>query len=382
VRKPKRILCLHDSPDFGGHERAFLTWLPALLESPDVEGLIAALPEGNTAFAEALEPFAGPKLRLVRSPFVKRRGEPYLAFLRLSYRRWVHRLVRETAPDVVLLLQGRIENLAVPLLAAPRGPELVSYVPMAHSGQEMGRPPLAAWAGDQARRLYYGRPHRFVVPSQAVADQLKRAGARGAVHVVRNVPHGSPAPARSSHPGPKPTILYLGRIERRQKGLDLLLRSMSLARADLGDLRFLFVGDGPDSGWLQRQLDQLPEIESEVRAWTEEPEAILAGAQLLLAPSRFEGVPLVLLEALAAGVPVLASPIDVFREHLPPANLFNFGGPGLADAVKEVISGTGRDLYAAHARRISAGMDLGRSQARFAAAVLGHLVPDEAGMQP
>lgn len=370
---PKRLLVLHDSLDFGGHERAFLTWLPALLASTDVATVTLSFPEANETFAQALAPFAGPKLRLRPGRFAKRRAEPFLAPVRLPYRRWIRELAGEARPDVVLLLQGRIENLSVAMLALPSEAELVSYVPMAHSGREMGRPALTAWPPDRVKRLYYGRPDRFIVPSSAVADQLRRTGARGAVHVVRNVPETRRigAPARDPAPSSKRSALFLGRIEARQKGLDLLVRSMELERDRLEGWDFHFIGDGPDADWLNARLAALPEVSGRISSWTEEPRAALAAADLVLMPSRYEGVPLVLLEALADDVPVLGSPIDVFREHLPPANLFAFGGPGLAASMQAATDPAGRSDYQAHARRLGSDMDVERSRSGFVAAVLG-----------
>ena len=376
---PKRILVLHDSLEFGGHERAFLTWLPGLLSSPGVAGLTVVYPEVNRAFRNALEPFAGPKLALRPSPFAKRRAEPYLAPFRRAYQRRVRAVLADVRPDIVLLLQGRIENLAAAMLAVGEGPELVSYVPLAHSGREMGRWPPAARLTDAVKRLYYARPDRFIVPSPAVGDQLRRAGARGDIHVVRNVPVGERRSEVSdagklalyARRGWK-LVLYMGRIERRQKGLDLLLHSMEACPTGLSDYEFVFVGRGPDEAWLQSRLAGMPHVFSRIAPWTSDPGSILAAAQAVVLPSRFEGVPLVLLEALSARVPILASPIDVFREYLPPENLFEFGGRAdLGSALAAVVSPEGAARFETHARALDPLMSLTASSDRFTAALLG-----------
>jgi glycosyltransferase involved in cell wall biosynthesis len=374
VTAPQGILVLHDSLDFGGHERAFLTWLPGLLGSAEVGRVTLAFPEGNEAFAAALAPLVGPKLRLRPSRFVKRRAEPFLAPFRLAYQRWVRELAAEARPDVVLLLQGRIESLAAAMLAVPPGPELVSYLPMAHSGREMGRWAAAAWITDGVKRAYYRRPVRFIAPSSAVADQLRRAGARGKVHIVRNVPERTPAGRPAKRPpssSGKRSALFLGRMEVHQKGLDLLLRSIEQAGEGLRDYDFHFVGDGPDVAWLHARLAACTGLSSRTSRWTDDPGGVLSAADLVLMPSRYEGVPLVLLEALAARVPVLASPIDVFREHLPAANLFAFGGPGLPAAMDAATSSEGWRRFQAHAARMDTAAGLERSRSDFLGAVLG-----------
>src|ERR1700761_7548692 len=200
----RRIAVLHDSPGFGGHERAFLTWLPALLDSPDIAELHFFVPEKNEAFLSALDKASHPKLRTTPSPHVKGPGEPYRAPLRMTYGRAAARFVSQVGADIVLMLQGRIENLATPMLWLPAKTDIVSYVPMAHAGSEMGRSAALSVVTDSIKRLYYARPQRMIVPSQAVAAQARRAGAKGQITVVENVPE--PAPDRTSRDAARETL--------------------------------------------------------------------------------------------------------------------------------------------------------------------------------
>jgi len=374
----RRVLIFHDSPDFGGHEKAFLTWLPAVLASPLLAELSISLPRENRVFAEALSRVGGDRLRLFPSPFAKQRGEPYRAPLRLLYRRHVQALLRRQRPDVVLLLQGRIENTLVPLLATPRGIDLVSYLPMAHALREAAPGRNVAGVGDLVRRPYYARP-RFIVPSQAVARQVREAGGRGTIHVVRNAvsvvadrPDQRAARRLMKLPDDGKIALFIGRFDAHQKGLDLLVQAVSQGSSRLGGWHFVFVGDGPARPMIDDLCRALRgPVTAHSFAWTDRPQSMMAAADLLLLPSRFEGVPLAMLEAQALGLPILASDIDVYREYLPEANRFDFRRADefparLQSAVTEPALGA----YRQHALAQQQDASIERSASAFEAALL------------
>ena len=105
-----------------------------------------------------------------------------------------------------------------------------------------------------------------------------------------------------------------------------------------------------------------------VRGWTDRPDELMAAADVVLMPSRFEGVPLSMLEAMSLGVPVLGSNIDVFREYLPPDNVIDFE----ATSLDTVLSGAvARRLdFAAWSNEKLASHALSTSREAFASAVL------------
>jgi glycosyltransferase involved in cell wall biosynthesis len=111
-----------------------------------------------------------------------------------------------------------------------------------------------------------------------------------------------PAPGRR-------TVVAAGRLSRA-KGFDLLIRAHGLLRdADAVPHRIVILGDGPERGKLVDLAESLEVRDSVVFAgFQANPLPDIASADLLCMPSRYEGFPLVLLEALALGVPVIASP--------------------------------------------------------------------------
>ena len=110
-------------------------------------------------------------------------------------------------------------------------------------------------------------------------------------------------------------LLWVGRIERRN-GLDRMLEVLAEVRREL-DARLLVVGDGP---LLPRYRALVPaELAEHVvfagRVVDERPDWY-ASADVYCAPTRIASFGVTLLEAMAAGVPVVASDIDGFREVL------------------------------------------------------------------
>jgi glycosyltransferase involved in cell wall biosynthesis len=111
-------------------------------------------------------------------------------------------------------------------------------------------------------------------------------------------------------------LLYVGRL-LQWKGIDIALRAVSLARQKCSEVSFTIVGDGPDRARLERLCRQL-QLENAVHwaGWLPQAKVALCyrGADALLFPSLRDSGGMVVLEALAHGVPVLCT---------------DLGGPGL-----------------------------------------------------
>lgn len=151
-----------------------------------------------------------------------------------------------------------------------------------------------------------------IAVSDAVAAHLAMLGVQPTV--VRN---GVPVPA--TDPDARRTLglaadaLVVGGIGRlsEQKGWDVLCRATPVLRAQHPGAVVAIVGDGP----LRPQLEALAR-EHDVRLLGPHASAasLLGAFDLLAAPSRFEGLALVAMEALHAGVPVVASDVAGLRE--------------------------------------------------------------------
>ena len=101
------------------------------------------------------------------------------------------------------------------------------------------------------------------------------------------------------------------------KGYPLLFEAVALLVAEGRDIRLRLVGDGPDSGQLQQRAQQLGIADRVIfEGWKTQTELrkLYAGSDLCVLSSFSEGVPVVLMEAMATGVPCIAPRITGIPE--------------------------------------------------------------------
>lgn len=116
--------------------------------------------------------------------------------------------------------------------------------------------------------------------------------------------------------GVAPVLLAAGRLTR-QKGFDLLLRALPAVVEQLPGLRVLIAGEGPERRALTGQAARL-RLQERVRFLGERGDLaeLFAAADGFVLPSRDEGSPYVLLEAMALGLPVVATDVGGVRAQL------------------------------------------------------------------
>ena len=165
--------------------------------------------------------------------------------------------------------------------------------------------------------------HHIVIPSQAAADSLPGLHVRGNLTVIPNnvSPEWLAAPAR--RPIDPPTVVNVGRLHP-DKGIDILLHAMVLLRRQVPAARAVVVG-GEQVGHeghrgelldLRRRLDLEEAVE--FPGFLDRPQAVLLGASAYVQPSRerTELQPIAVLEAMALGLPVVASRVGGVPEML------------------------------------------------------------------
>jgi glycosyltransferase involved in cell wall biosynthesis len=168
--------------------------------------------------------------------------------------------------------------------------------------------PLAQLAGKALRA--YVRPIDVLVQ---MAPELAAAGrenlGRKAVEVIAepNLPAGyRAAPREPPAPGEAPLILVIGRLEP-QKNMALALTAFARLRARR-PARLVILGEGHQRAALERLAERLGiAADVELPGYTTDLPRRLASASALLLSSRYEGYPAVVVEALAADVPVVAT---------------------------------------------------------------------------
>ena len=161
----------------------------------------------------------------------------------------------------------------------------------------------------------------------------------------------------------------IGRIEFRQKQQHLLVGAISSDPALLESCHLVFAGEGPDVGALQNLLHS-NRITATLLPWCDTARLYQA-LDALVIPSRYEGLPLVMLEALASGTAVLASDRDGMKDLLPAAWRFEPDNPAAFAAALSRFIERGRPGPAAElVARVRGSMSLEAFRESFAATIL------------
>jgi len=116
-------------------------------------------------------------------------------------------------------------------------------------------------------------------------------------------------------PADASVLLYAGRLHP-QKGVDVLAAVLEPLLAGQPDLRCLIVGDGPLRGVLQRIADRAGPGRLQLAGWRGDVLSLIKACRLVVLPSRYEGMPNVVLEAMACGKPVAVSRVEGVAELL------------------------------------------------------------------
>jgi len=190
-------------------------------------------------------------------------------------------------------------------------------------------------------RVLYPRADAIVSPVRTIAAEIARVapGAVSRTVVIANPVNEAQLRRRATPlqrpPGDGLVLLGAGRLTR-QKGFDRLIELMPQLPQDA---RLTIYGEGPDRAALQQRIAEL-KLGERVRleAFSATLPAAMGGADVFVLPSRWEGLPNVVLEALALGTPVIASDEadvkDVARAAPPGAVTIAAVGPAFADAIR------------------------------------------------
>ena len=141
-------------------------------------------------------------------------------------------------------------------------------------------------------------------------------------------------------PADTPLVTAIGRLHE-QKGMEFFLRAAASVRHSRPDCHFLLIGRGPLEAKLRAQARDLP-LEDHITFldFCDQVPAVLKATDVFVLPSLWEGMPNVVLEAMAAAVPVVASRVEGV------ADVIEHGKTGLLLMPKDIpsLSGSTRRL--------------------------------------
>lgn len=158
---------------------------------------------------------------------------------------------------------------------------------------------------------------RLIAVSRAVADHLRTMGniSKPVVVIPNGVDTSQFFPGTGNRNVP-PTILFVGRLVPN-KGPDVLLRAIPAVLAAHPHARFLFAGDGPMWSQLHKMASSMGIVDKiKFLGLCHDVPQLMREAAIFVRPSTLEGMPLTVLEAMASGLPVVATPAGGIPEIL------------------------------------------------------------------
>jgi len=302
MSEPVRVVWCITDLDPGGAERALVQIVTRLDRSRFQPQVICLMPRG--ALADELEQAGVP----VHCLDARNRWD----FVRVTGR--LVQLLRQLQPELVqtFLYHANI----VGRFAAWRAqvPHVVSGIRVAER-RSRWRLRLDRWTS--------GLVDRHVCVSRAVADFSIRQGGLPATKVVV-IPNGvdaerfaSARPADLSSwgvPHDSRVVLTVCRLDP-QKGITILIEAFAPLANTFADVHLVIVGEGPQQAHLVAQIER-QQLSGRVHlvGWRDDVPALLKRASCFVLSSLWEGMPNVVLEAMAAGVPVVSTRVEGTKE--------------------------------------------------------------------
>ena len=216
----------------------------------------------------------------------------------------IARLIRREMPDVVhahTSKAGLLARFAARLAATP-------VVLTAHTWSFAdGIPCLQRWISIPLERLAAALAGKIITVSQAntvLALKKSIAKQQALIRIWNGVPD---VPGRAL-PGSRKTVTLITTARfAPQKDHGLLLEALTSIE---GDWRLLLVGDGPTRRQIDKEANDLGLARRiEFLGERDDIQSLLTAADLFVLPSKWEGLPLSILEAMRAGLPVIATNI-------------------------------------------------------------------------
>jgi len=288
--------------------------------------------------------------------------------------------IRTARPDVVIGFTAPMTVLAIIAARAAGVPVIVSerIDPTRHTLP-------APWPA--LRRLLYPRAAAVVVQTPEVRQWTLPFLRPERVHVIPNPVVRSDSDEWRARvgltmaPGDRAVrqVVAMGRLDP-QKGFDVLIRAFAACPARRPDWRLTILGEGPEREGLQTLARTLGVAEVlSLPGRVAAPAAVLRHAELFVLSSRYEGFPNALAEAMADGLPVIATdcpsgPSLIVRHNVdgvlvPPENV-----AALADAMAALMQDPARrSALGARAREVTERFSLDRVMATWET-VVRHVV--------
>jgi glycosyltransferase involved in cell wall biosynthesis len=338
-----RVAYIFTPISFGGAERVNLTFLKNVdRERFSVQPLVLIRPwERENQVINALQK---EKYDVSRVPVAKRHrseGPDRLRLLRCF--RMIHAFLKKGPFDIVhthgyfadIMAAPASKMLGIPHIATCHGFistdfNLSIYNRLDRAALRMAKRIIAVSDGIRRDLIRSGIPESRVVTIKNAVNGLSDAASRTAAR------HEKRALIKAA--GQELIIGYAGRLSE-EKNVSCLIKACSFLRENSLPVRALILGDGPQ----RRELEDLVREKKLGRkvffaGFQEEVERWLPALDVFVLPSLAEGTPMALLEAMACGIPAVATAVGGVPDVIDPGRTGLLVPPDSPEAVAEAVS--------------------------------------------
>ena len=193
-------------------------------------------------------------------------------------------------------------------------------------------------------KLLYGKANKLVCVSKEIENLVvKSHGFKNITTIYNPVVNYSNEILEVSFNLPQKFILYFGRINDKVKNISLLIDGYNQSKLARNNTKLVILGDGPDITYLkQKTVDLQLQHQIVFLPYCADPSSIMKRALFSVLSSRYEGFPMVLIESLSFGIPVVSvdcksGPSEVINHKKNGLLVDNHNPIALADAFNEFI---------------------------------------------
>lgn len=338
-RRKRTVVHVIDGLGRGGAEHLLTSMAPELQRQGfDVRVVVLQDREGNPA-AEKLRD-RGISVELLALDKLRRIGQ---------FSRAIRRL-RDMKPDVIhahLEAATILTGVARVVLGVP----VVATLHTLEHPERFSRASARLWVRD---RFLINVFDRVICLSSALEAEARQHGLANArvtsisngidVQQFERMPVEAARAMRTEFGIPETAALVITvAVLRQQKGIDRLIRAMQRVRASITDVHLLVIGDGEDRQRLENLSEELGLCDAVTFAgFREDVAGLLGGADLFVLPTLWDALPTVLIEAMAAHLPIVASNVggipDMVRDGVEGLLVPTDDDEALATAISQIMS--------------------------------------------
>ena len=314
------MIIYSESNEYGGHESATISLVNMFLDEKRVN-VKYHINNSNSLFMEAIK-IDNKNVELNSST----NKYPLFNLLNPSYYLKVFRLLNKT-DETILFASGNMDFNLVPILIANLlNKNAILYIPFLPNYKTLSKNLLIGMFRDKLHNIFFKLISSVILIKESDIKLIKLRNSNIKTLIVENVIAETDLKWKKNNEKREIyKIVVPGRLVISQKNqlqaLDILkdLHSIGL------NVSITFMGKGPDLNLIKQKSNELG-LNNSVNFTghvSNMIETILLDFDLVLFTTKYEGIPLTLLELINSGIPIVGSNIDVHKTYLRNSDIFN-----------------------------------------------------------